>query len=354
MERQPEITWKLRKTLITWLIEVHTEYDLRPETLYLAINYLDRVSQRRNVNRQTYQLLGTTALWVAAKYEENHGRVPTLKNLMYICCNIHKAEEFVAMEQSILRDLNFVMGHPTAESFLKAECRSRSGALYARTSLLCSNMDDYMRNVNHTSNATLTPPTPALTPLDLPTREKTSTTATATLSSSTSTSSSSSSSSDSLHHLVDLQQSSAALVRVVARFVMELTLVHKRFLSYRPSLIARASLLIAEMIVGFIAPYHHHCQWSGQCTSKLSSDDVQLQNSLAAGLNHTPSAKFHQIVCYTSSGHLSVTTVDPVVAKILAHLDDCLNCPPKQILDKYKADRFMNVGMYVTSWIENR
>jgi hypothetical protein len=316
MERQTEITWKLRKTLVTWLIEVHAEYDLRPETLYLAINYLDRVSQRRNVSRQSYQLLGTTALWIAAKYEENHGKVPTLKNLMYICCNMHKEAEFVAMEQGILRDLDFVMGHPTAESYLKAECRFRS--INSRVS---TNSVDSLR---HCFASRLLP----------------------SISNQLEASAQAAAGSPSV--LLGLQKSSSALIRVVSRFAMELTLVHKRFLSYRPSLIARASLLIAEIIVGLIAPYHHQCQWSSRCTVNL----FETQQDGFAGLSAL--AKFQQLVSYTPSGHLSVTTVDPVVAKILAHLDDCLLCLPKQILEKYKADKFMNIGLHITSWIENR
>lgn len=63
----------MRKTLVLWMIEVHKEYHLRPETLYLAVNILDRFCSMDLIERHNFQLLGTTALWVAAKYEENHG-----------------------------------------------------------------------------------------------------------------------------------------------------------------------------------------------------------------------------------------------------------------------------------------
>ncbi|TPX37369.1 hypothetical protein SeMB42_g06911 [Synchytrium endobioticum] len=123
MDEQPEVTWKMRKTLILWLIEVHSEYDLRQETLFLAVNILDRFCSLRKVPRNQYQLLGVTSLWVAAKYEENHGRVPTLRQLVSICCNSYPDREFIQMELVILNELKFVLGHPTAEFFLKANCR---------------------------------------------------------------------------------------------------------------------------------------------------------------------------------------------------------------------------------------
>ncbi|KAI8804770.1 Cyclin, N-terminal domain-containing protein [Cladochytrium replicatum] len=120
MDSQPDLSFRMRKTLIVWLVEVHNEYDLRQETLYLAINILDRFCARRLVPRPQYQLLGITALWIAAKYEENHGRVPSLRMLCYICCQNYRERDLVAMEGVVLRELGFELGHPTPEAFLKA------------------------------------------------------------------------------------------------------------------------------------------------------------------------------------------------------------------------------------------
>lgn len=42
MERQPEINSKMRLILIDWMVEVADEYKLDHETLFLAVNFIDR------------------------------------------------------------------------------------------------------------------------------------------------------------------------------------------------------------------------------------------------------------------------------------------------------------------------
>ena len=39
---QNEVTDKMRAILVDWLVDVHLKYKCRPETLYLAVNLLDR------------------------------------------------------------------------------------------------------------------------------------------------------------------------------------------------------------------------------------------------------------------------------------------------------------------------
>ena len=42
MERQPEINAKMRHILVDWMVEVADEYKMDPETLFLAVSYIDR------------------------------------------------------------------------------------------------------------------------------------------------------------------------------------------------------------------------------------------------------------------------------------------------------------------------
>ena len=60
----------MRATLISWLVEVHLKFKLMPETLYIAVNILDRYCEKQVVSREDFQLVGVTALFIAAKYEE--------------------------------------------------------------------------------------------------------------------------------------------------------------------------------------------------------------------------------------------------------------------------------------------
>jgi hypothetical protein len=60
----------MRSTLIDWLLQVHMRYHMLPETLWTAINIIDRFLSHRIVSRVKLQLVGVTAMFVAAKYEE--------------------------------------------------------------------------------------------------------------------------------------------------------------------------------------------------------------------------------------------------------------------------------------------
>ena len=42
MENQKELQWKMRSILVDWIIEVHLKFRLLPETLFLAVNIIDR------------------------------------------------------------------------------------------------------------------------------------------------------------------------------------------------------------------------------------------------------------------------------------------------------------------------
>lgn len=66
MSRQPDITVTMRAILVDWLVEVNDEYKLNPETLHLAVNYIDRFLSVMTVVRAKLQLVGTTALFIAS------------------------------------------------------------------------------------------------------------------------------------------------------------------------------------------------------------------------------------------------------------------------------------------------
>lgn len=60
----------MRATLIDWLLQVHARYHMLPETLWIATNIIDRFLSERPVGRTKLQLVGVTAMFIAAKYEE--------------------------------------------------------------------------------------------------------------------------------------------------------------------------------------------------------------------------------------------------------------------------------------------
>jgi hypothetical protein len=64
---------------------------------------------------------------------ENHGNVPCLQKLMFMCLNSYKRHDFVKMEYTILSELRFYMINTTPEDFIlvftqletKDFCRTR-------------------------------------------------------------------------------------------------------------------------------------------------------------------------------------------------------------------------------------
>ena len=107
----------MRPYLLDFLIEAHTAFGLLEETLFLTINLLDRYCSKRIVYKNHYQLVGCAALLIAAKYGDRKERVPTIKELRVMCCNLYDDDMFTQMEWHVLQTLQWIIGHPTIDSF---------------------------------------------------------------------------------------------------------------------------------------------------------------------------------------------------------------------------------------------
>lgn len=116
---QEEIQWFMRPYLLDFLIEAHAFFQLLPETLFLAVNLLDRYCSRRVVYKRHYQLVGCASLLIAAKYGDKKDRVPTIRELKSMCCSLYDEEMFTQMEWHVLNTLDWTIGHPTVDSFLQ-------------------------------------------------------------------------------------------------------------------------------------------------------------------------------------------------------------------------------------------
>ncbi|KAM0750771.1 hypothetical protein T439DRAFT_289162 [Meredithblackwellia eburnea MCA 4105] len=124
IDQQPELQWYMRPYLVEFLIEIHQQYRLRPETLYLALNIVDRYVSKRIVFKKHYQLVGCASLWIAAKFEDAKDRVPTVPELCQMCCGAYDESAFIQMEGHVLSTINWVLGHPTQEAWLRLACVS--------------------------------------------------------------------------------------------------------------------------------------------------------------------------------------------------------------------------------------
>ncbi|XP_072747434.1 cyclin-A1 isoform X2 [Anoplolepis gracilipes] len=124
MKKQPDITYSMRSILIDWLVEVAEEYRLQDETLYLAISYIDRFLSYMSVVRTKLQLVGTAAMFIAAKYEEIYP--PEVGEFVYITDDTYTKTQVIKMENLILRVLSFDLTVPTHYTFLMEYCVSNN------------------------------------------------------------------------------------------------------------------------------------------------------------------------------------------------------------------------------------
>ncbi|KAI9358555.1 hypothetical protein DFJ73DRAFT_906054 [Zopfochytrium polystomum] len=333
MDYQPELTWALRRTLVTWLIAVHAELGLQPETLHLAVNLLDRacsatatpstptptpfaptapaaahsaapvtLADRKALlpvtgGPRAHRLLALTCLWIAAKYEENNGRVPPLRVLARLllrgdptpaaveqnAATAAAAADFVAAEAAVLRACGFAVGHrPTAVALLAAAAATAKPCPEERAG-------DHGR-----------------------------------------------------------------FARVVASLAVDTTLLHRRFLSCRPSHVATACATIAAAIVGGSGsfrcnrgpgdqalPTSHCCYSCRGALGPLSPPSLHpsprlLPRSHAARCADDVDDRDHDGDdgdTYETGGKAAAAA--PAVAAIVAALEDCLAHVPPSLADKY-------------------
>lgn len=117
---QHEVTWRMRSVLVDWVIEIHYLFNLLPETLFLAVNIIDRFLSQRTVVLGKLQLVGITSLFIAAKFEEMIS--PTMLDFLHMTDNAVKDDELIKAERFILQVLDFRICYPNPVNFLRRVC----------------------------------------------------------------------------------------------------------------------------------------------------------------------------------------------------------------------------------------
>jgi len=130
MDHQEKLSWKMRTVLIDWLIDIHNQFRLLPETLYLAVNIVDRFLSSREVDTYKLQLVGVTAMFIAAKYEEIVA--PSVQN--YLCVqDLYNEDEILRAERYVLKALDFGLHYPNPMSFLRRNSKADNYDPLSRT-----------------------------------------------------------------------------------------------------------------------------------------------------------------------------------------------------------------------------
>lgn len=128
---QKNLKPKMRSILVDWMVEVHMRFRLLPETLFLAINIMDRFMSKEIVQVDKLQLLATGSLFIAAKYEEVYS--PSIKNYAYVTDGGFNEEEILNAERFILEILQFSMHYPNPMNFLRRISKADDYDVQSRT-----------------------------------------------------------------------------------------------------------------------------------------------------------------------------------------------------------------------------
>jgi hypothetical protein len=118
MRSQKDINENVRAILVDWIISVHAKFKLLPETLFIAINIIDRYfSVFHDIKKSDVQLVGVASLLIATKYEEIYP--PTVKDFIYLTDNTYARKQILQMESSILYTLQFNITQTSPYRFLE-------------------------------------------------------------------------------------------------------------------------------------------------------------------------------------------------------------------------------------------
>ncbi|KAJ2592385.1 G2/mitotic-specific cyclin, partial [Coemansia sp. RSA 1797] len=131
MGKQTELTWDMRRVLVNWLVQIHYQLRMLPETLFLAVNLVDRFLSKRQVSVSKLQLVGLTGLLVACKYEEM--TTPHIQDFAYLAGNCYSVEEIMNAEVFMLRVLDFDMSFPSPLTFLRRVSKAEQYNMQTRT-----------------------------------------------------------------------------------------------------------------------------------------------------------------------------------------------------------------------------
>ncbi len=131
MDHQEELEWNMRGILVDWLIEVHGRFHLLPETLYLAVNIVDRFLSLKVVQLDRLQLVGIAAMFIASKYEEVLS--PHVANFRHVADDGFTEHEILSAERYILGALSYDLSYPNPINFLRRISKAEGYDIHTRT-----------------------------------------------------------------------------------------------------------------------------------------------------------------------------------------------------------------------------
>jgi len=131
MESQHDLAWKMRGILTDWVIQVHQRFHLLPETLFLAVNIIDRFLSLRVVSLAKLQLVGITCLFIASKSEEIVS--PSVGHFLQCADASYTASEILQAERYVLKTIDWNLSFPNPVHYLRRVSKADDYDVKVRT-----------------------------------------------------------------------------------------------------------------------------------------------------------------------------------------------------------------------------
>lgn len=112
---QDDVKPHMRSIVIDWMVEVCYKFRCDPKVIYLAVNYMDRYLSVRKIKRTKLQLVATTAMWIASKYEDELPQ--SVATFAFMTDGYCSASDIQKFERSLLRCLSHDISVPTPCEF---------------------------------------------------------------------------------------------------------------------------------------------------------------------------------------------------------------------------------------------
>lgn len=114
---QGTISGAERGALVDWLCQLRDRLDFEEDTVYLAVNLVDRYLQKVPTTLSRLSVVGAAAFFSAAKYEEQSP--PSMEQLAHVLPSEMSRPDLLATERSVLATVDWSLGWPSPLHFLR-------------------------------------------------------------------------------------------------------------------------------------------------------------------------------------------------------------------------------------------
>ena len=107
---------KNRSIIYHWLVKNNHKWKLKDDTIYMAMNIMDRYISKYKSKNLEFQLIAISSYLIASKYEDIYP--PYIDELTQICNYIYTNDDIIKKEYEILAGLNFDILYNSSYKFL--------------------------------------------------------------------------------------------------------------------------------------------------------------------------------------------------------------------------------------------